>query len=124
MIIEKEAIISSALSSNGEFLILNTSQIQPEIHLWRLSDFKLLNIYTGHKQCKFVVNCKFLNDHVILSGSEDGCLYYWHINQNSPVKIINISSYTLNDISIGFNKNLDKTLIATASDDSEVKILE
>lgn len=122
-IIERDCILSSEISPNGLFLLLNIGQVLPELHLWRLSDGKLLNIYTGHSQSRFIIKCGFYTDNIIFSGSEDGFVYFWHINQSNYVKRIKLGKFPINDVTVGYNPVLKKKCIATASDDSQITII-
>ena len=122
-IIERDCILSSTISPNGKYLLLNIGQQLPELHLWRLSDGKLLNIYTGHTQSRFIIKSGFYTDNIIFSGSEDGYVYFWHINQSKYVKRIKLGKFPINDVTVGYNPVLKKKCIATASDDSQITII-
>ena len=123
VIIEKDSIISSCISPNGNMLLLNVGKLRPELHLYRLNDFRLLNIYKGHIQTKFCIGIGFLNDYIIYSGSEDGHLVYWHINNTEPIKKKELHTLSLNSVASAFNEVLKRQIVVTASDDYKLKIL-
>jgi WD40 repeat protein len=85
LIREKHAIISHQIDPTSTYLLVNTSFDLPELHLWRLSDGALLNIFTGHTQRQFAIACSFLSDNLICCGSETGALHIWHVHDPAPL---------------------------------------
>jgi WD40 repeat protein len=120
---EKHQIISGAIDPDDQYLLVNTSYELPELHLWRLKDMRLLNVFSGHDQLQYVIGCGFLSSTVIFCGSEKGALYYWHINQEKCVKRIKVHEHCLNWVVAARVEMLNRTIVATASDDSNVQIL-
>ena len=123
VIVENENILASCLSPSDEYMLLSTGPNIVELHLWRLSDYSLLNKFVGHVQSKYHIGCAFLTDYVICSGSEDGCLLYWHINDSNPVEKLELHNTTLNNVVTGFNVKLNKTVVVTVSDDYSMSVL-
>ena len=123
VIVENENILASCLSPSDEYMLLSTGPNIVELHLWRLSDYSLLNKFVGHVQSKYHIGCAFLTDYVICSGSEDGCLLYWHINDRNPVEKLELHNTTLNNVVTGFNVKLNKTIVVTVSDDYSMSVL-
>lgn len=69
---EKNVITSADISKDGKYLIVNTSFKYPELHKWDLETFEIVQIYSGHKQEKFMLRCSFggaLNN-LLACGSE------------------------------------------------------
>lgn len=123
VIVEKDCIVSSCISPDGKMLLLNTGRVSPELHLYRLSDYKLLNIYKGHIQPKFCIGVGFFNDFIFYSGSEHGSLVYWHVNQSEPISALKLHTLSLNAVASVYNSVLGREIVVTASDDYKVKIL-
>jgi len=73
-------IISFSVSANDDFILINTGENIINLRLWRMEDGSLLKTYYGHTRTSFIINCGFLNEQIIYSTSEDGFLYYWHLN--------------------------------------------
>ena len=120
---EKHQIISAAIDPEDLYLLVNTSYELPELHLWRLKDMRLLNTFSGHDQLQYVIGCGFLSSTVIFCGSEKGALYFWHINQEKSVKRIKVHEHCLNWAVAVRAEHLNRTIVATVSDDSNVQIL-
>jgi WD40 repeat protein len=98
-ITEKENIISSFLSADEKFLLLNTSYKTPELHLWSIkigggANCELINRFIGFKQSQFSLRCclGWREEQMIAQGSEDGSVYIWHRNHSKPLKILRRSN--------------------------------
>ena len=122
LIQEKHAIISQQISQNSELLLINTSFDLPELHLWRISDGVLLKTYNGHFQKHFVIGCSFFDDNLICCGSENGSLYFWHINDNKPVFQERRHDLSLNSVAITNHHKIGILILATCSDDGKILI--
>lgn len=87
---EKEQILCMQVSYTEKFLLTNCSQKSPEIHLWSLENFELLNKFSGFKQEKFLIRCGmgYEGDQIIAQGSEDGRIMFWNRNYNKPISEI------------------------------------
>jgi len=46
---EKDTIISSFLTKDDKFLLLNISHKKPELKLWSLETMELVNRFSGYK---------------------------------------------------------------------------
>ena len=123
VIVEKESIVSASLSPDNSLLLLNTGRGTPELHLYHLSDFRLLNIYKGYAQTKFCIKVGFLSNFVIFSGSEDGNLLYWHINNSEPVYVLKLHDMSLNSVATAYNEKMRRQVVVTVSDDCKAHIL-
>ena len=87
---EKDRLISSYLSRNDKFFLVNISYTSPEIHLWSLENYELINRFEGYKQSSFMLRCcmGWKDEQLISCGSEDGKLYIWHRFHKKPIKIL------------------------------------
>ena len=79
--------MTMSLSRDGRLLILNVSFRSPEIHLYSVGSFDLINRYYGHKQKDFVIHCDIgsENNTLIACGSEDGKILIWHRSSSKPI---------------------------------------
>lgn len=123
VIVEKDCIVSAAVSPDGTMLLLNTGRGNPELHLYRLNDYRLLNIYKGYVQTKFCLGIGFISNFIIYSGSEDGNLVYWHINCPDPIQRIQLHILSLNSAATAYNEILQRQILVSVSDDYKAKVL-
>ena len=87
---ENDIFISSYLSKDSRFLLVNLSYRAPELHLWDLESKTMVNKFFGFKQDNFILRCSlgWYNDMIVSIGSEDGKVYLWHRFHNKPLKIL------------------------------------
>jgi len=118
---EKSLICSAALSRDNRFLIVNTSFTFPEIHLWSLENYELVQSYTGHFQEKFRIGCCFggLNDQFIACGGEDSTVKIFH--RNHPEPLVSLTGHSLTVNAVSWNPKNPKILVS-AGDDHSIKV--
>ena len=93
---ENDIIISGAISKNDNYLIINSSHKNPQIHLWCLKSYLIIRSFNGHFQENFTIRCSFggIDESLIACGGEgnkyesDGNINIWHRNQKSPIEQI------------------------------------
>jgi WD40 repeat protein len=118
---EKNLVCAATLSKDNKFLLANTSFTFPELHLWSLDNYELVQTYTGHFQEKFRIGCCFggFNDQFIACGGEDSTLKIFHRNSSEPLASLTGHSLTVN--SVNWHPRNPKVLIS-GGDDHTVKI--
>lgn len=87
------------------FSIDNTSilcsSLDNTIRLLDKSSGSLLNEYKGHVHKKYKINsCYFLNDSFIVSGSENGSLYFWDFIDGKVLKQLEVSDSPVTSITV------------------------
>lgn len=82
LLYENDDILYSSMSRNGDRLLVNTSTHNPELHVWDTTGRVISGRYHNHSQEKFVNPCAFggPNEDYILSGSDKGTIFIWHMN--------------------------------------------
>lgn len=82
---ENDDIIHCCMSRSGDRLLVNTSKRNPELHVWDTTKRVISGRYHSHSQEKFVNPCSFggRNEEFILSGSDKGSIFIWHMNVGS-----------------------------------------
>lgn len=78
--------------------------------------------YMGHVQSRFLIRSGFgaPKDRFVLSGSEDGHVYVWQSNSNTPLHVLSGHTDTVN--AVAWNPVLSRKLFASCSDDREIHI--
>ncbi|KAL5225735.1 hypothetical protein ABZP36_012374 [Zizania latifolia] len=117
---EQQTISSLSLSGDGHSLIVNLNS--QEIHMWKINESStVLDKFRGHKQGKFVIRSCFggSNSLFIASGSEDSQVYIWKRHLETPIKVLNGHSLTVNCVSWNPAR---PHMLASASDDRTVRI--
>ncbi|KAL4463085.1 hypothetical protein ABPG74_007086 [Tetrahymena malaccensis] len=120
---EEECILSMNVSSNEKFLLVNTSQKEPELHLWDLELREKVNTYKGHQQREFQLGCTFggNDDMFVVQGCETGNIFIWQ-TFNSKF-ITQIKAHHLNKaVNQVIFHPLDKTTMISCSDDQTIKV--
>jgi len=120
-ILEKDVIISTTITKDGKFLLVNTSYKNPELHLWSLVNYELVQRYTGHVQEKYMIRCSLggNGERFIACGGEDTKIRIWHRNVPNPVAVL--SGHTLTVNGVCWHPKNPKILIS-CSDDYSIKI--
>ncbi|EJT52339.1 negative regulation of gluconeogenesis-related protein [Trichosporon asahii var. asahii CBS 8904] len=78
--------------------------------------------YMGHVQSRFLIRSGFgaPKDRFVLSGSEDGHVYVWQSNSNTPLHVLSGHTDTVN--AVAWNPVLSRKLFASCSDDHQIHI--
>lgn len=121
---ESVSITSLALSSDGRFLLVNTSSSDvesPEIHIWDLAEERLCQKFKGFKQKRYVIRACFggFDQMLVLCGSEDNLVYMWQRFDGSVVAKLEGHTATVNSVTWCPD---DPNIFASGSDDSTVII--
>eukprot|EP01016_Furgasonia_blochmanni_P001966 TRINITY_DN1077_c0_g1_i7.p1 TRINITY_DN1077_c0_g1~~TRINITY_DN1077_c0_g1_i7.p1 ORF type:complete len:683 (+),score=130.07 TRINITY_DN1077_c0_g1_i7:1-2049(+) len=118
---EKDVIISASMSKDNRFLLVNTSYKNPELHLWCLKSFEMVQRYTGHFQEKYMIRCTFggRGDRLICCGGEDARIYIWHRNLGKPLQVLTGHTLTVN--CVAWNPTNPK-IFASGSDDYSIRL--
>jgi hypothetical protein len=111
--------ISAARLSNH--VLVNVSKLPPCIHLWDLSNRKIVQKYSGHKQGRFIIRSNFGGEHeqFVISGSEDGCYHIWNRFYGSLLATVNAHPIVVNAV---VWSPIRPELLATCSDDRTIRI--
>eukprot|EP01017_Pseudomicrothorax_dubius_P029662 TRINITY_DN3625_c0_g2_i1.p1 TRINITY_DN3625_c0_g2~~TRINITY_DN3625_c0_g2_i1.p1 ORF type:complete len:183 (+),score=34.14 TRINITY_DN3625_c0_g2_i1:102-650(+) len=118
---ESDSILSTALSRDNKFLIVNTSFKVPEIHLWSLATFEIVKTYRGHVQEKFILRCCLggIDDRLISCGGEDGKVCIWHRNISQPLSRLSGHSGAVNVVAW---HPKDPNILVSGSDDNTIRV--
>lgn len=109
-----------SISDDSKYALINQSPNQ--LLLYSLDDHKLIRRYVGQKQGRFIIRSCFggLDRNFILSGSEDGKIYVWHMETGALIEVLSgHGEGTVN--AVAWNSN-HPPLFASASDDHTVRI--
>ncbi|MDF5715255.1 MAG: NB-ARC domain-containing protein [Rhizonema sp. NSF051] len=108
-------ILSVAFSPDGKFLV--TGDMNGEIRLYQVADWKQLFTYKGHAD--WVTSIAFSPDSRILaSGSDDQTIKLWNVTTGECLRIL--CGHEKGIWSIAFNSN--GQVLASGSDDKTIKI--
>ncbi|PVU94165.1 hypothetical protein BB559_003065 [Furculomyces boomerangus] len=102
-----EDCISEAITciyeSSDNNCVLVTS-LDNKIRLFDKSDGSLLNTYQGHTASKYrIKSCLDVNDEIVVSGSEDGNIYFWNMLQASVLGNLSQHTNIVNSVSVSKN---------------------
>ena len=91
---EKENILSSDLSSDSRYMLVNVSFKFPQLHLWDLQTKQVVKQYSGHTQEKYYIKAVFggFAQSFIASGSEDASIHVW--NRSAGNLLVTIPGHT------------------------------
>lgn len=109
-----------SISDDSKYALINQSPNQ--VLLYSLEDHKLIRRYVGQKQRRFIIRSCFggLDRNFILSGSEDGKIYVWHMETGALIEVLGgHGEGTVN--AVAWNSN-HPPMFASASDDNTVRI--
>jgi WD40 repeat protein len=117
----RENILSSALSLDKRYLLLNVSFVYPELQLWDLEARQVIRRYTGHAQERYYIKGIFggHDQFFVASGSEDAIIYIW--NKNTEVLVNKLPGHTSIVNCIAWSPT-DPSLLVSGSDDYTVKV--
>ena len=118
----KEEIVYSNISKSdkGKFILINVSKTFARILLYNLEKTKIEDKYFGHSQNTMIIKCTFAgnSDEYIISGSEDGCVYFWERNAPGKFKYCFKGHWgVVNSVELIYDD-----VIFSASDDKSLKI--
>ncbi|KAA1102672.1 hypothetical protein PGTUg99_030082 [Puccinia graminis f. sp. tritici] len=109
-----------SISDDSKYALINQSPNQ--VLLYSLEEQKLIRRYVGQKQGRFIIRSCFggLDRNFVLSGSEDGKIYVWHMETGALIEVLaGHGEGTVN--AVAWN-SVDPPLFASASDDHTVRI--
>ncbi|CAD8163225.1 unnamed protein product [Paramecium octaurelia] len=117
---EQELIVSSAVSQNQQFLVLNVSKEKPKLHLWSLKTFQKLHVFFGFQVKGIEMKCCFgsKKDNYVCVGSQDGKVYFFNKNNQLQQNVIDGHNQPINFV----DWHSQTAQLLTASDDKTVKI--
>ncbi|MCJ1295051.1 hypothetical protein MMC34_006612 [Xylographa carneopallida] len=80
-----DPVTSVSLTADGAAMLVST--LDSTLRLMDRTNGQLLQAYRGHANTEYRVrSCLGLNDAVVVSGSEDGCLYAWDVLEGKVVE--------------------------------------
>ncbi|PLW22054.1 hypothetical protein PCASD_19446 [Puccinia coronata f. sp. avenae] len=109
-----------SISDDSKYALIN--QPPNQVLLYSLEDHKLIRRFVGQKQGQFIIRSCFggLDRNFILSGSEDGKIYVWHMETGALIEVLSgHGEGTVN--AVAWNSN-HPPLFASAGDDHTVRI--
>ncbi|KNE92510.1 hypothetical protein PSTG_14111 [Puccinia striiformis f. sp. tritici PST-78] len=111
-----------SISDDSKFALINQSPNQ--VLLYSIEEHKLIRRFVGQKQTRFIIRSCFGGDerNFILSGSEDGQIYVWHLETGSLIEVL--SGHRKNNTvnAVAWNPVLNPPIFASACDDHTVRI--
>ncbi|KAI8451671.1 WD40-repeat-containing domain protein [Phakopsora pachyrhizi] len=109
-----------SISDDSKYALLNQSP--NEVLLYSLEDCKLVRRFVGQKQGQFVIRSCFggLDRNFILSGSEDGKIYVWHLESGNLIEVLKGHAEEKCVNAVAWNP-VHPAMFASASDDSTVR---
>ncbi|KAI5949316.1 hypothetical protein KGF54_005551 [Candida jiufengensis] len=131
-------LTSCSISSNGKYILINSAP--EELQVWDISPLYTQNPpilyrkFLGHSQSSFIVRSSFgyLNEYsqeeeIILSGADDGFVYFWKLNTGQLVTRIKAHDELCNAVDWNLNGNYVKgcdygKIWGSVGDDKLVKI--
>ncbi|CAD8164221.1 unnamed protein product [Paramecium octaurelia] len=117
---EQELIVSSAVSQNQQFLVLNVSKEKSKLHLWSLKTFQKLHVFFGFQVKGIEMKCCFgsKNDNYVCVGSQDGKVHFFNKSNQLQQNVIDGHNQAINYV----DWHSQTGQLLTASDDQTVKI--
>ncbi|KAF9193419.1 hypothetical protein BGZ50_007491 [Haplosporangium sp. Z 11] len=124
---ETDSITAISLSKDGQHLLVSTT-VKPashplyrEIHLWNITEHRIVRRYTGYKQGRFVIRSCFggWDERFVVSGSEDSKVHIWHRDNANLIQ--SLDGHTQAVTMITWNPT-NQTMFASASDDNTIRI--
>lgn len=114
-------VTSIKLSHDGQRALISCTPDQMQLYSLDPHPHPVRH-YMGHIQSRFLIRSGFgaPKDRFVLSGSEDGQVYVWQSNSNSPLHVLSGHSDTVN--AVAWNPVLSRKLFASCSDDREIRI--
>ncbi|KAF9202396.1 hypothetical protein BGZ49_007430 [Haplosporangium sp. Z 27] len=124
---ETDGITAISLSKDGQYLLVNTTSkpaqfpMQREIHLWSLSEGRIVRKYSGYKQGRFVIRSCFggWDEQFVISGSEDSKVYIWHRDNGNLIQTLDGHS---RPVTVVAWSPTHPSMLASASDDHTIRI--
>ncbi|KAK9480403.1 WD40-repeat-containing domain protein [Lipomyces japonicus] len=108
-----------SISHDSKYALVNLQD--RELHLWDIEKFRLVRKFVGQKQENFIIRSCFggERDSFIVSGSEDSHVFVWKKDDGSLIERLSGHAAPVN--SVAWNP-MDKSMFASASDDSTIRI--
>ncbi|KAF9362637.1 hypothetical protein BGX34_005779 [Mortierella sp. NVP85] len=124
---ESDGIMAISLSKDGQYLLVNTTPkhtpmpVHKEIHLWSLTEGRIVRKYSGFKQGLFVIRSCFggWNERFVVSGGEDAKVYIWHRENGNLIQTLEGHS---RPVTVVAWSPTNPNMFASASDDHTIRI--
>ncbi|KAK3827521.1 MAG: WD40-repeat-containing domain protein [Benniella sp.] len=115
---ESDGIMAISLSKDGQYLLVNTT---PKIHLWSLTEGRIVRKYSGFKQGLFVIRSCFggWNERFVVSGGEDAKVYIWHRENGNLIQTLEGHS---RPVTVVAWSPTNPNMFASASDDHTIRM--
>lgn len=112
-------LTSLTISRDSRYALVNSPQ--EEVLLFDLETYKLVRVYRGQLQNKFVIRSCFggLDENFILSGSQDSRVYMWNRHTTDLIECLAGHEQTVNCVKW---HPTNPAMFASASDDRSVRI--
>lgn len=115
------SLTSVSISNDSRYALIN---VKPdEVHLWDLSNYRLVRKYVGQLQKEFIIRSCFggIHENLILSGSQDSHIYVWNRETCDLIKTLPGHKGTVNCVKWAPDR---VAMFASASDDGTIRIWE
>lgn len=118
---EEDKVRSITMSKDGEYVLANCSESEPEIKLWSIEHGRVIQKYTGHKQSKYVLKCGFGGkyENYIICGSEDDKIYIWNRISGDLLERLSGHTDTVNTTAWSYHI---PNFFFSSSDDQTIKV--
>ncbi|OAV88145.1 hypothetical protein PTTG_07615 [Puccinia triticina 1-1 BBBD Race 1] len=110
-----------SISDDSKYALIN--QAPNQLLLYALEEQKLIRRYVGQKQNTHIIQSCFggLDRNFILSGSEDGQIYVWHMETGALIEVL--GGHGPGSVNaVAWNAAHHPPIFASASDDHSVRI--
>lgn len=114
-----KVLTSLTVSRDSRYALVNSPQ--EEVLLFDLETYKLVRVYRGQLQNKFIIRSCFggLDENIILSGSQDSRVYIWNRHTTDLIECLSGHQQTVNCVKW---RPCHPSMFASASDDRTVRI--
>jgi len=95
--------------------------VHKEIHLWSLTEGRIVSKYSGFKQGLFVIRSCFggWNERFVVSGGEDAKVYIWHRENGNLIQTLEGHS---RPVTVVAWSPTNPNMFASASDDHTIRM--
>lgn len=120
--LNSEQLSSVQVSQNSQFALVNHSP--NEVQLWDLKQARITRKFIGLQQKEQVIRSCFggMDDTFVVSGSEDGKVYVWHLDTGALIEVL--TGHGEGSVSAVAWNPRNKSMFASCSDDNTIRIWE